>query len=241
MGGKDKVLNLFDKVIYAVFGLFLIYRSFVTTGNVVMKVVLALLGVFFVYLSYLFSRQKKLYDQAIHELNDMGDYEKAAATYEMIIRNDYLKIYTKQRYFFDMMVMMEAGEYEKVLWIIDMNEKQFDVNDDLKRIKLYYAIRANLKLGRHEEVKKCFHQLEKLSEDTGNIDSFYLKEARGIYEAANGNSAKALQSFQQIDLQKLCFIDKRRVLKELADYSSGSERKEYQRQYEALLKEKGAR
>ena len=66
MGGKDKVLNLFDKVIYAIFGLFLIYRSFVKTGNVVMKAVLALLGVFFVYLSYLFSRQKKLYDQAIY-------------------------------------------------------------------------------------------------------------------------------------------------------------------------------
>jgi len=237
MSDKDKLLNVLDIVIYVIFGAFLIFRGFATNGNIVMKAAFFIMGFFFITVGFLISNQKKLYKEAIHELNDHIDYEKASAIYEKVVRFDYLRIYTKQRYFFDLMVMTEAEEYEKVLWIIEMNEDKFNVNDNLKMIKLYYLIRAHFMLGNRDEVKKNYKELEKMVNEGKKPNLFFMYEVRGIYEAISGNRAKALEEFKKIDLDRLCRKDRKWILKNLVSYSSGNEKKAFQKQYDAFVKE----
>lgn len=236
MNNKDKILNFIDIFIYLILAILLAYRGIKSNENLITKIMLYVLSIIFLIIAIFVYKQKLLYKEALHALNDELNIEKACGLYEKVLKYDFFKVYTRQRSFFDLMVMLELGEMEKVKWIVEMNNELFDSNADMQMIKYYYLMRADLALGNNDEVISSYNELSKLL-NKGNLSPFFKKEQiEAIKAVAQKRYSDAYNLLKEIDLNELSLKDKKWVLTNLSNYGTGNNKKIYKQELEELLR-----
>lgn len=236
MKSKDKILNFIDVAVYLILGLSLLIRCILTSSNLVTRIVLLVTAIAFIFIAYSIFNQKKLYNKAIYALNYELDPGKANLLYSEIVKHDFFKTYTKQRGFFDLMLLMEINEYDKAKWIIEMNEKKFESSDELKAIKLFYEMYIFARQNDNSKVLSNYRQIKDLISSGVKPELFTELEIDGLAQMINNNNSLALQTFEQIDLDSLCPKDKKRILNNLCKLASGKKKIEYKNKLNELTK-----
>lgn len=232
----NKLFDFLDIALYFILGGFFIYRGLATTLNVVAKVLFIVIGVFFIIVSIQITKQKKLYQKALYEINNNINPAKANELYSQIVKHDFLKIYTKQRSFFDLLLLCEMKDFDKVKMILDMNEKIFSSSDEMKLIKYYYLLRVAYSNNDNNGILANYKEISNLLDKGIKCDLFTRNEIDGIAYIAKNQRGDALKAFQSIDLNSLCPKDKKWILSNLIKVSIGSDKEAYQKQYNNITK-----
>jgi hypothetical protein len=231
---KDKFLDLLDVIIYLLVGIYMLIKGILTDNGVFYKVMFYLLGIFFIFISFQILNQKKLYNKALYQLNYELNPVEANKTYDKIVKHDFLKIYTKQRGFFDLMLLMEMKEYKKAKWIIEMNEKKLDSNDDMRFLKHYYLLKIAYA---NKDKQGVLSNYSKINDLYGKVKkhSFIKEEADALAFYVKGQKKDALDCLKTLNLDSLCPKDKKQILEELIDMSIGNEKEMYKKEYDELI------
>ena len=88
----NKLFDFLDIALYFILGGFFIYRGLATTLNVVAKVLFIVIGVFFIIVSIQITKQKKLYQKALYEINNNINPAKANELYEEFLKYVQTKV-----------------------------------------------------------------------------------------------------------------------------------------------------
>lgn len=235
MKSKDKILNFLDVAVYLALGLSFVVRCFITKENLVTRIVLCITGAALIVIAYSIFNQKRLYNKAIYALNYEINPGKANLIYSEVVKHDFLKTYTRQRGFFDLMLLMEMNEFDKAKWVIEMNEKNFNSSDELKAIKLFYEMYIFSRQGDNSKVLSNYRQIKDLIKKGVKPEIFTELEIDGLAQMVSSNNSAALEKFEEIDLNSLCPKDQKRILNNLCQLASGKKKIEYKNKLNDLL------
>ena len=232
---KQKVRMIINLIFYILFAIMVIYGAFHTNGEL-LPILFVIFGIVCLVFGTLNEYLKLLYNEALWYLNFKCDPAKAKEIYEKLCTKDLLGMYRNDRALFDVMCAIEEKDGNRVLKIIEENEKKFNANVETLLIRLYYEMRAYLLLGKEKKINEIYTDVRNIEKMKKRPKIFQYDELDGIYERARKNRAGAYDHFQKVNTAFMNPKETKFILENLILLAPADEKKAYQEDMQRLEK-----
>lgn len=192
--------------IFLIFALYMLYITIIAT-SIPTKVLFALTGIVVAAIMLLYEYLRSLYDNMIFALNIHGNLESALTYKAKLQKYDYFKGFSKSIVLFDVFTLLDQGEIEQCLQVIEKESKFFSSSLDYLFIKYYYRLKCYFFLNNRNKMKESYTKITQLrhAKVKGQKISklFSWDEIDGLHFYAEKDFTKALTALNGVNTSRM--------------------------------------
>ena len=231
---KQKIFMI-ATICFYLFFMYMVINAAITDKKSVASIAFIIIGVVALIFGSLNEYLKLQYNEALWQLNFKLDPDKANQIYDSLIKKDIFGQFKKDRCLFDVMVALEKKQPEKVLNIINNNEKKFNANVETLLIRLYYEMRSYLLLGRSKNINEIYMDVQNIEKMKRKPNIFQFDEFHAMKQLAINNKGRAYDHFKNVNMKYMNPKEQKYILENLVSLAPRGEVDNYKDQLNKLL------